>query len=121
MHSSLFLQDLPSLCQEAAAVWGADVTQLSFSSCGESRVSLELAQKAEEGVWRVGRHGIIEKDRKEFRADSSTCEHGDFGIGGGGRNSSDRAMLVKCWAENTGFWVRKSSQGTWGGTRAHKH
>lgn len=54
-------------------------------------------------------------------ADSSTCGHRDFGLGGGGGNSSDKATPVKLWAENTGLWVIKSSQSTWGGTRAHKH
>lgn len=46
-------------------------------------------------------------------ADSSECRN--FGIGGGGRNCSDKA---KCWAENTGFWVTKSSQSTWGGDQS---
>lgn len=54
-------------------------------------------------------------------ADSSTCGHRDFGLGGGGGNSSDKDTPVKLWAENTGLWVIKSSQSTWGGTRAHKH
>lgn len=91
-----------------AAVWWQLQTELSFSSCDETRVYFETTKKAEGGIWRGGKTWNNYKGQEGVQ----------WLIGWGGRNSSDEATLVKCRAENAGLWVIKSSQSPWGGDQS---